>query len=237
MKNNAELTDYFKVTLKKLFKDNNNKITDRANNNKLTTDKLIEDRIELLTKKLLNVFDTVKEAHFINETLNHMVYEFNKIKMCTQGGINTTLYDKSEIYYSNNFIKSPVYSGDKPSVEHWATMIGMITILNELRENKDKPTKFCLFACVRREIDEKYKTASENTLLYAEKLSKPCKFTFRPKESAGGKRRQRNKTQNNKTQNNKTQKNKSQIDVEFKTDYNKTQKNRVRIRRNSNVNV
>ena len=122
---------------------------------------------EQAKQSLINVIETCKEAHYINETLNHMIYYFNDVK-----GIHTALkvgaYDSKENYMPENVIKDINDSA-------WKNKIGIIPVLEEIATVKEKPAKFCLFACVRQEADEKFKTASIKTLEYARDLAKVSK--------------------------------------------------------------
>ena len=118
--------------------------------------------IEMIKINLNTFYETCKEAHYINETLHHMVSYFNELK-----GVNTTF--TPGVYESKTYIPENVI---KQIDGTWKKVIGMYPILNELKgENTTKPTKFCLFACVRQEKQKKFKDASISTLEYAETLT------------------------------------------------------------------
>lgn len=127
--------------------------------------------------KILDVIDTCKEAHYINETLNHMIYYFDNLKGIKRN-IKTGIYEKK----NNTFIYHPerlIFDIDNTHNE----LIGMIPILEKIQgivKDKNgnetsrsiKPPKYCLFACARQEKKEKFLEASIKTLEYAYNLSK-----------------------------------------------------------------
>ena len=116
-----------------------------------------------ILNSLLTFYETCKEAHYINETLHHMVSYFNELK-----GVKTT-FDDGGVYESKTYIPENVI---KQIDGTWKNVIGMYPILDVLKgENTKKPTKFCLFACVRQEKQTKFKDASISTLEYAETLT------------------------------------------------------------------
>jgi hypothetical protein len=110
---------------------------------------------------LINVIDTCKEAHYINETLNHMIKYFDGVK-----GVNTSF--KVGAYVGENYMPNNLI---KEIDATWIKTIGIIPILEDIAKTKEKPAKFCLFACVRQEADEKFKEASIKTLTYARDLA------------------------------------------------------------------
>ena len=84
-----------------------------------------------------------------------MVSYFNELK-----GVKTNFDD--DVYKGGNYKPENVI---KQIDGTWKKVIGMYPILNELKgENTTKPTKFCLFACVRQEKQKKFKDASISTL-------------------------------------------------------------------------
>ena len=128
--------------------------------------------------KILDIIDTCKEAHYINETLNHMIYYFDGLKGIERN-MKVGIYEKNNagafIYHPERIMFEMDYNKKK--------LIGMIPILEKIqgikRDDKGneltrsiKPPKYCLFACVRQEKQDKFLEASKKTLDYAVNLSK-----------------------------------------------------------------
>jgi phosphohistidine phosphatase SixA len=128
-------------------------------------DKSVEYKLsDKIHDKVMEVIDTCREAHYINETLNHMIYFFDKLK----SGVPRTF--PSNEYNGESYIPGHIMGDIKN--EDWQKTIGMIPMLEEIKKTTSgKPSKFCLFACVRQEATEKFKVASIKTLEYAQELA------------------------------------------------------------------
>ena len=130
--------------------------------------------IDYVMTQLVQIQETCKEGFFINETLNMLRWFFQK----RRGFIPDQKFgmyegDKrtAEFYQPAHFALSESKS---KMFERWKTQIGMIDLLTKLDQlkstsvrSKTKPTKFIMFACVRKEASEVIKTASEDTLKFA----------------------------------------------------------------------
>ena len=122
-----------------------------------------------------------------------MIYYFDKVRGLSHKF--TTGEYAGENYIAENIIKPMDYKDGE-----WIKKIGIIPILEDISSkvkngNKpDKPSKFCLIACVRQESDDKFKEASIKTLKYAQDLS-----SVKNKEKwRGGGKTQKTKNKNRK---------------------------------------
>jgi hypothetical protein len=119
-----------------------------------------------------NVFNILKEGFYINETINHLVYYFNKknykkTKVLLQP-------DSAEKYLVDRFYVSPVNEESVINKSNNCLTIPIMNFLDTLsNKNKSdvgyKPTKFIMLCNVRQE--EKYCDQTVETLNFAQTVS------------------------------------------------------------------
>ena len=167
-------------------------------------------QIDDVMEQLKFIQETCKEGFFINETLNMLRWFFQNrrgFKPDQKFGMYhnvATQAQTAETYRPDHFaLKNGFKFND------WKTQIGMIDLLTKLDqlkssagEGKTKPTKFIMFACVRKEASEVFKTASENTLKFAMGLTAQTQ-TAGVKGRRGGKKRTRRRSGNGGKRNQK----------------------------------
>lgn len=119
-----------------------------------------------------NVFNILKEGFYINETINHLVYYFNKknykkTKVLLQP-------DSAEKYLVDRFYVSPMNEESVINKSNNCLTIPIMNFLDTLsNKNKSdidyKPTKFIMLCNVRQE--EKYCDQTVETLNFAQTVS------------------------------------------------------------------
>lgn len=117
--------------------------------------------------KAEDIMERCKEGVFINETINHLksYFQFKK----TGKFSDVTPCEIFNKYKSDQVFVNPQTLIVNPMQPD---KIGMITALRKL-ENKDssKPTKFVMFACIRRENTDKFVEFSKKTLDFAQEIA------------------------------------------------------------------
>jgi hypothetical protein len=101
-----------------------------------------------------NVFDILKEGFYINETLNHLIYFFNK------KNYRTTKIQKQislEKYSNEKYYVDPRSEEDSIDGINNCLMIPILKFLDAISNRKQdtddfKPTKFCVLLCVRKDL-------------------------------------------------------------------------------------
>ena len=132
------------------------------------------DTQKAMKKNALNtvkdVLDTCREGFYINETINHLIYYFNKLNnKAFDVKFNRSMeFNNIDSYKVQNFYNDPTDKDDK---------ILMIKTLNELKDLKsqhqgeDKPTKFVMYACIRQEKENKFIEFGKSTLEFAQAVA------------------------------------------------------------------
>lgn len=117
-------------------------------------------------KAVQQVLDTLMicfEGFYINETVNHLTWYFNKLN-----GINKSVErHKGDLtnYNIQNCFVDPSYSDS-------IRMVKTLDDLRKLSESPDtKPTKFVMMSCVRQDNDIKFIEFSKSTLTFAEGIT------------------------------------------------------------------
>ena len=117
-----------------------------------------------------DVFDILKEGFYINETINHLIYFFNK------KNYRTTKIQKQislEKYSNDRYYVDPRIEEDSIDGLNNCLMIPILKFLDAISNRKQdaedyKPTKFCVLLCVRK--DEKYCNQIFSSLEFGEKI-------------------------------------------------------------------
>jgi hypothetical protein len=117
-----------------------------------------------------NVFDILKEGFYINETINHLIYFFNK------KNYRTTKIQKQislEKYSNDKYYVDPRSEEDSIDGINNCLMIPILKFLDAISNRKQdsddfKPTKFCVLLCVRK--DEKYCNQIFSSLEFGQKI-------------------------------------------------------------------
>lgn len=116
------------------------------------------------------VFDILREGFYINETINHLIYFFNK-----KNYKNTKIaFNKNLDSYTNDkYWVSPIKEEKQIDPINDCLMIPILNFLdilsNKKGEDEDyKPTKYVTLVCVRKDV--KYCSQIFGTLEFAEKI-------------------------------------------------------------------
>lgn len=117
-----------------------------------------------------DIYDILNEGVYINETLNHLIYFFNK-KNYKQTNIRKI--SNMNNYSIDKYYVDPRYEEESINPVNNCLTIPILKFLDAISikkqdKNKFKPTKFIALVCVRQ--DEKYCSQSVNTLEFAEKI-------------------------------------------------------------------
>ena len=159
-----------------------------------------------IMKQLVKIQVTCKEGFFINETLNMLRWFFQKRRGFIPDEKFGMYFDdkRTAKYYQPDHFA--LKNGSK--FNDWKKQIGMIELLKNLDqlkssagEGKTKPTKFIMFACVRKEASEVFSTASVNTLKFAMGLTSQIQSSAKARR--GGKKRTRRRSGNGGKRNQK----------------------------------
>jgi len=117
-----------------------------------------------------HVFEILKEGFYINETINHLVYYFNK-KNYKQTKIVSQ--PTNPMYYSvDKYYVKPYDDGRLNDISNFCLTIPIMKYLDSLSKEKlgeFKPTKFIMICNVRQE--ELYCDQTLGTLEFAQKIS------------------------------------------------------------------
>lgn len=117
-----------------------------------------------------DIYDILNEGVYINETLNHLIYFFNKKNYKST---NIRKITNMNNYSSDKYYVDPRYEEESINPVNNCLMIPILKFLDAISIkkqdiNKFKPTKFIALVCVRQ--DEQYCSQSVNTLEFAEKI-------------------------------------------------------------------
>ena len=117
-----------------------------------------------------NVYNTLKEGFYINETINHLIYYFNKKNYKSTKIIKQINLDK---YSTDKYYVSPIEEENSINDSNNCLMIPILKFLDVLSNKKKdeedyKPTKFITIVCVRK--DEKYCDQIFSSLEFAQKI-------------------------------------------------------------------
>lgn len=117
-----------------------------------------------------DIYDILNEGVYINETLNHLIYFFNKKNYKST---NIKKITNMNNYSSDKYYVDPRYEEESINPVNNCLMIPILKFLDVISikkqdRNKFKPTKFIALVCVRQ--DEQYCSQSVNTLEFAEKI-------------------------------------------------------------------
>lgn len=101
-----------------------------------------------------SVFNILKEGFYINETINHLIYFFNK------KNYRTTKIQKQislEKYSNDKYYVDPRIEEDSIDGINNCLMIPILKFLDAISNRKQdaddfKPTKFCVLLCVRKDL-------------------------------------------------------------------------------------
>jgi hypothetical protein len=117
-----------------------------------------------------NVFDILKEGFYINETINHLIYFFNK------KNYKTTKIQKQislEKYSNDRYYVDPRTEEDSIDGINNCLMIPILKFLDAISNRKQdtedfKPTKFCVVLCVRQ--DSQYCSQIFSSMEFGQKI-------------------------------------------------------------------
>lgn len=121
-----------------------------------------------------DVYEMLKEGIYINETINHLIYFFNKRNYKPT---NVTKITKMDDYKVNKYFVNPpgnITNADKFNAKNTCKIINILEFLDNLSSNQTlnadnyKPTKFIALVCVRQDIQ--YCSQIFSSLDFAEKI-------------------------------------------------------------------
>lgn len=117
-----------------------------------------------------DIFDILKEGFYINETINHLIYFFNKKNYKTTKIVSQTNLDK---YSNDRYYVNPQFEENAIDPINNCLMIPILKFLdiisNRSKNEEDfQPTKFITLVCVRK--DESYCSQIFSSLKFAEKI-------------------------------------------------------------------
>lgn len=118
-----------------------------------------------------NVYEILREGFYINETLNHLIYFFNKKNYKNTKITTQTSLDK---YNNNRYYVNPQSEEDTVDPVNNCLMIPILKFLDVIsnRNKSDEdytPTKFITIACVRK--DASFCSQIFSTLEFSEKIN------------------------------------------------------------------
>lgn len=93
------------------------------------------------------ILDIIKEGFYINETLNHLIYYFQKIN----GNNDKINMQKSLLYNSNNFFVNPKTEENYINNGNNCLTIPILNYITNLGKDSYKPTKYVMICNIRQE--------------------------------------------------------------------------------------
>ena len=164
------------------------------------------------------IMKTLREAFYINDSINHLLYHLKYYELHTDKVIDTNWSsgNKTIVYGPSIYVKNP----QNMLISNETDPIGMKAILDgyaKLAVNPNK-IKYCTFACIRQ--DEVFKNDSKKTLDFAAQVNSCTDDTISPalktktggaktrRKRAHGKLQLRTRRTNNNKNNNNIHKNK-----------------------------
>lgn len=117
-----------------------------------------------------DVFEILKEGFYINETINHLIYFFNKKNYKSTKIINQTSLEK---YNNNKYYVNPKVEEESIDSINNCLMIPILKFLDVISNKQQdtidyKPTKFICIICVRK--DEAYCNQIFDSLAFGNKI-------------------------------------------------------------------
>jgi hypothetical protein len=118
-----------------------------------------------------HIFEVLKEGFYINETINHLTYYFNKKNY--KEIITGKQSKNADEYNVSKFYVTPSVEEDLINESNNCLMIPILKFLDKLSgsdtaQGRFKPTKFIMMCMVRQE--ERYCDQIHETLEFAEKV-------------------------------------------------------------------
>jgi hypothetical protein len=128
-----------------------------------------------LREAATNIYNILKEGFYINETINHLIYFFNKknFKEMTDAEIKKKMVKGLSSYEDTKYYVNPKEEENKLVEKNNCLMVPVLNFLDKISKSKQgvteyKPTKFITMVCVRQ--DQQYCSQIFGSLDFAQNI-------------------------------------------------------------------